>query len=63
MVEAVTSDFIPLSILLPNRLILGSAKIASYFRTPMITIGREQRHCDWRGEGLASAFKPHLDHR
>ena len=34
-----------------QRLILGSAKVASYFLTPMITIGREQRHCDRGGGG------------
>ena len=31
--------------------------------TPMVTIGREQRHCDRRGGGLASAFKPRLRRR
>ena len=43
-----------------NRLILGFAKIASYFRTPVVTAGQAQRHCDLRGWGLASAFKPRL---
>ena len=44
-----------------NRLILGSAKIASFFRTAMFTIGREQHHWDLRGGGgLTSAFKPRL---
>ena len=42
-----------------NRLILESAKIASYFRTPMITIGGNSTVVT-RGAGLASAFKPCL---
>ena len=42
-----------------NRLILGAAKIASYFPTPRITIGREQRHCDrsWAGSYSFSGAK------
>ena len=35
-----------------NRLILGFAKIASYFRTLVVTAGQEQSHCDlWGGGG------------
>ena len=44
-----------------NRLILAFAKIASYFRTPMIAIDWEQRHCERRGGGgVASHLSPAL---
>ena len=44
-----------------NRLILGFGKIASYFRTPAVTAGPEQHHCDRRGGGgLPPRFKPRL---
>ena len=46
-----------------TRLILGVGKNGSYFRTPVVTAGREQRNCDRMGPGgggLASTVKPRL---